>query len=146
MLRLAETRTAPISRSTPWVETRPNRYTADQSPCWERWENYLSKGILRALELFLASQGLAEANRVGQGVHHCLLPCASSPPSSHKVWHCSGETSRHLGDLLDVSLALEENIVPEYLIEQNLRELFFVSYRENICLELFILFVYLGID
>ena len=29
-----------------------------------------------------------------------------------------------LGDLLDVSLALEENIVPEYLIEQNLRELF----------------------
>ena len=31
--------------------------------------NHLSEGILRALGLFRASQGLAEANRVGQGVH-----------------------------------------------------------------------------
>ena len=66
--RLAEYEDCTHSRSTPWVESRPNRYTADQSPCW--WGNHLSKGILRAPGLFQASQGLPEANRVGQGVHH----------------------------------------------------------------------------
>ena len=50
------------------------------------------------------------------------------PPAHHRVTRCDTAWEKLLGtigDLFEVSLALEENIVPEYLIEQNLRELFF---------------------
>ena len=49
------------------------------------------------------------------------------PPAHPRVTKCDIARENLLGtigDLLDVSLALEEYIVPEYLIEQNLRELF----------------------
>ena len=64
------------------------------------------------------------------------------PPAHHRVTKC--DTAREkllgtIGDLFEVSLALEENIVPEYLTQQNLRELFILTF-ENIYLELFILF------
>ena len=42
---LTITRTTPHSRSTPWVESKANRYTADQSP--------LSDGRTNTLEYFL---------------------------------------------------------------------------------------------
>ena len=49
------------------------------------------------------------------------------PPAHHRVTKC--DTAREkllgiIGDLFEVSLALEENIVPEYLIQQKLRDLF----------------------
>ena len=57
------------------------------------------------------------------------------PPAHPRVTKCDIAREKLLGligDLFEVSLALEENIVPEYLIQQKLREMFFVSYREYI--------------
>ena len=53
------------------------------------------------------------------------------PPAHHRVTKCDIAREKLLGilgDLLDVSPALEEHIVPEYLIQQNLRDCSFVSY------------------
>ena len=71
------------------------------------------------------------------------------PPAHPRVTKC--DTAREkllgtIGDLFEVSLALEENIVPEYLIQQKLRDCSFVSYLRIYILELIILLVYLGID
>ena len=70
------------------------------------------------------------------------------PPAHPQVTKCDIAREKLLGilgDLLDVSLALEESIVPEYLIQQKPRELFLFTF-ENIYLELIILLVYSGID
>ena len=64
------------------------------------------------------------------------------PPAHHRVTKCETAREKLLGiivDLIEVSLALEENIVPEYLIQQKLRELFICLLFENIYLELIIL-------
>ena len=52
------------------------------------------------------------------------------PPAHHRVTKC--DTAREklpgiIGDLFEVSLALEENIVPEYLTKQKTRDYPFVS-------------------
>ena len=53
------------------------------------------------------------------------------PPAHHRVTKCDIAREKLLG-ILEVSLALEENIVPEYLIQQNLREFVHLSLIENI--------------
>ena len=53
------------------------------------------------------------------------------PPAHSRVTKCDIAREKLLGiigDLFEVSLALEENIVPEYLTQQNLRDCSFVSY------------------
>ena len=69
-------------------------------------------------------QGLSEAILTGKGSISDFIPV---PPAHHRVTSC--DTAREkllgiIGDLFEVSLALEENIVPEYLIQQKLRDLF----------------------
>ena len=64
------------------------------------------------------------------------------PPAHHRVTKC--DTAREkllgiIGDLFEVSLALEENIVPEYLTSRSLK-LVLLSPSRNKYLELFILF------
>ena len=57
------------------------------------------------------------------------------PPAHSRVTKCDIAREKLLGilgDLFEVSLALEENIVPEYLIQQNLREFVHLSLIENI--------------
>ena len=69
---------------------------------------------------------------LGKGSISDLFPV---PPAHSRVTKCDIAREKLLGilgDLFEVSLALEENIVPEYLIEQNLRDCSFVSYREYI--------------
>ena len=49
------------------------------------------------------------------------------PPAHSRVTKCDFAREKLLGilgDLFEVSLALEENIVPEYLIQQKHQELF----------------------
>ena len=71
------------------------------------------------------------------------------PPAHYRVTRCD-TALKHLlgiiGDLLDVSPALEEHIIPEYLIQQNPRELFICLLLIIYIVELFILLVYLGVD
>ena len=70
------------------------------------------------------------------------------PPAHHRVTRCDTAWEKLLGtigDLFEVSLALEENIVPEYLTSRTF-EIVLLSPIENIYLELIILLVYLGID
>ena len=65
------------------------------------------------------------------------------PPAHHRVTRCDTAREKLLGtirDLFEVSLALEENIAPEYLTQQNLRELFICLLLRIYILELIILF------
>ena len=71
------------------------------------------------------------------------------PPAHSRVIKCDIAWEKLLGilgDLFEVSLALEENIVPEYLIQQKLRDCSFVSYREYIFWNFLFCLIYLGID
>ena len=61
------------------------------------------------------------------------------PPAHHRVTKCDTAREKLLGtirDLFEVSLTLEENIVPEYLTQQKLRELF-ICLLLRIYMELF---------
>ena len=66
------------------------------------------------------------------------------PPAHHRVTKCDTAWEKLLGtigDLFEVSLALEENIVPEYLIQQKPQDLFICLLLRIYILELIILLV-----
>ena len=72
------------------------------------------------------------------------------PPAHHRVTRCDIAREKLLGligDLLDVSLAQEESIVPEYQTSRSFENCSFVSYLIIYTLELFsFCLIYLGID
>ena len=66
------------------------------------------------------------------------------PPAHSRVTKCDIAREKLLGilgDLFEVSLALEENIVPEYLIQQKLRDCS-LSPIENIFWKLLFCLIY----
>ena len=91
-----------------------------KAPCWK--EKPSLQGYPKRLCGFSKHhQGLSEAILTGKGSISDFFPV---PPAHHRVTKC--DTAREkllgtIGDLFEVSLALEENIIPEYLTSRTFK-------------------------